>query len=128
VKHYPGQLVPSYIITCGMCNISKLDSVPAQTRRQAGDLLRKEMWASTRAWGWICPRCDQFGSPGVVPRIAPRAATANELFEQGKKILEDRKNIVPWVPPVPSLLPALRFVERRPIRGKTWRKKGKAKS
>jgi hypothetical protein len=52
-----------------MCKAHTINGigVEARTRAEASAILRREGWARTRAWGWICPKCDKFGSDGVVP-------------------------------------------------------------
>ena len=70
---YPGQLQPSFSVQCGMCkrhtvqNIADSTTGSAITKTQAKQILERAKWAYTRAWGWICPRCNEFCA-GVVPK------------------------------------------------------------
>jgi hypothetical protein len=75
--YHDGQLLPYFAVACGMCHDSVLKLIMdtttgiGRTKTEARAILERERWAYTRNWGWICPRCDQFGSAGVVPE-APK--------------------------------------------------------
>jgi hypothetical protein len=92
---FPGQLIPFFQVKCGMCKaltitgIADAASEVAHTREEAGKALQSRGWERTRAWGWICSSCARFGSAGVIP--SPKGMAPAEAFEQGRKILEERK-------------------------------------
>ena len=74
---HPGRLIPNFGVQCGMCKSHTIsgginDRVEgmAHTKAQANRALNGCGWAFTRAWGWICPTCNRFGSAGVVPEPA----------------------------------------------------------
>ncbi len=77
-------------VECGMCKSHAIEGIGtgdkyrhrATTRVEAHEALRREGWARTRAWGWICPKCDKFGSDGVVP-LTDRVPHCPELNEPG---------------------------------------------
>lgn len=98
---YPGQLAPSFSVTCGMCKRFTINGIAgageglAGSRTDAARILTGRGWERTRAWGWICSTCAAYGSSGVVP-LPPSAAKQKrsglppaQAFEEGRKILEE---------------------------------------
>ena len=75
MRIFPGQLRPSFSIECGMCKRHSINGIAdqitgsAKTKTEAKQILERAKWAFTRAWGWICPKCNQFGSAGVAPEV-----------------------------------------------------------
>lgn len=76
-----GTLYPCFAVRCGMC---KRDSLQTNggTRAEAAELIRGLAWVRTRAWGWICPTCNEFGSSGVVPRCPVGASTTPDQSKE----------------------------------------------
>jgi hypothetical protein len=67
---FPGNLRTrlSFSVRCGMCRQTSVEAIDGvTTKTAAAQRLRGLRWAYTRAWHWICPTCDRFGSAGVVP-------------------------------------------------------------
>jgi hypothetical protein len=73
---HPGRLIPNFGVECGMCKRHTISTLAdsavgiARTKTQAKQVLNCAGWYFTRAWGWICPCCNQFSSAGVVPEPA----------------------------------------------------------
>ena len=76
VHFHSGQLIPSFGVECGMCRRHTISTIAdshvgiARTKTEAKRILNRAAWTCTRAWGWICPRCTEFGTAGVVPEPA----------------------------------------------------------
>jgi hypothetical protein len=75
---FPGQLEPTFNIECGMCKRHRIETITdsrgggsAQTKTAARQILESLRWTRTRAWGWICPRCNLYGDSSIIPTPAP---------------------------------------------------------
>jgi hypothetical protein len=62
-----GTLIPNFSVRCGMCTRHTINGISsgvagmAGTKKQAARALKRHGWAFTRAWGWICPKCEAAG-------------------------------------------------------------------
>lgn len=66
-----GQLETLYRVRCGKCRAHTLSGFDADGRREAGITLKRNGWGMTRAFGWVCQKCnlDMIGVEAVVVHL-----------------------------------------------------------
>ena len=46
-------------MACGKCKQEYDSCIGCDSKTEAAEYARKNGWAFTRAWGWICPYCER---------------------------------------------------------------------
>jgi len=70
LKH--GRIVPSFAASCGKCRSAHDEALGAKSRAEASKWLKQGGWALTRAWGYICPDCNDDAPERTMKGDAPR--------------------------------------------------------